>query len=145
MRKITRIAAFTGDENIENAISERIQWTGDFIEENDLALPGGKTPPDDWAPAMFKPEAGMHGFDLRCTSDGLLQDEQTCQAYGLPKDTGHAVLLGLEGDAEDLEAFCRKICDMSGMECHVMVDGNGGYEAEKILNCSGAPMDPDED
>lgn len=143
MDEITRIAAFTGNEAIETAISERIQWTGDFIEAHGLKLPNGIVPSDDWAPAMFTPEAGMHGFDIRCSFDALLQDEQGCLAYGLPETVGHAVLLGLEGNAGSLEAFCQKVCDMSGMDCHMLIDGDDKYEPEKVLTCSATPLDTD--
>ena len=143
MEKINRIAAFTGDKNIEIAISEHIQWTADFIEENDLKLPNGSIPSDDWAPAMFRPDANLHGFDLCCASDALPQDKQSCRVYGLPEDIEHAVLLALEGTENDLEAFCQNICNMSGMKCCIMTDENDGYKVEKVLNCSGNPMGPD--
>lgn len=143
MEKTVRLAAFTGNEDIELAVSERIQWTGDFIEENDLAMPDGTVPPDDWAPAMFRPEAGMHGFNIRCTSDGMLLDGNACKNYNLPDGTGHAVFLGLEGDAGEIEAFCRKICDASGLSCHLMAYEGDARRIEKTLAGAGGPMDPD--
>lgn len=37
MKEVMRIAAFTGDRNAETAISERLEYTGDIIEERPRA------------------------------------------------------------------------------------------------------------
>ena len=83
MNEILRIAAFAGDRDAETAISERLEYTGDIIEELGLALPDGGTPPDDWPCAIFTPEAGMYDFSLKCESDGLLDGGAACRGYGL--------------------------------------------------------------
>ena len=139
MNEILRIAAFTGDRNAETAISERLGYTGDIIEELGLALPDGGTPPDDWPCAIFTPEAGMHGFSLRCESNGLLDGEPTCRQYGLPDGVGHAVFMGLRGDQAEIDGFCQAVCDLSGMAGHVVRDADDGYRFEKTLAPSGGP------
>lgn len=139
MEEILRIAAFAGDKEIETAISERLEYTGDIIEELGLALPDGSTPPDDWPCAIFAPEAGMYDFSLRCESDGLLDSRATCRGYGLPDGVDHAVFMGLRGDQAEIDGFCQAVCDLSGMTCHVVRDAGDGYRFEKTLAPSGGP------
>lgn len=139
MKEILRIAAFTGDRDAETAVSERLGYTGDIIEELGLALPDGSNPPDDWPCAIFTPEAGMYGFSLRCESDGLLDSETACRGYGLPDGVVHAVFMGLKGDPSEIDGFCQAVCDLSGMTCHIVRDAGDGYEYEKTLAPSGGP------
>lgn len=141
MQKTTRITAFTGNFAIETAISERIEYTGDYIDENELTMPDGSTPPDGWPCAIFRPEAGMYGYDLDSGSSGTLSDERSCAAYGLPKGTGSAVFLALKGEAREIERFCQAVCDKSGMDCHLFLDSKNGYIIEKSIRGAGAPMD----
>lgn len=137
MKEVMRIAAFAGDKEIETAISERLGYTGDIIEELGLALPDGGTPPDDWPCAIFTPEAGMYGFSLRCESDGLLDGETACRGYGLPDAVDHAVFMGLRGDPSEIDGFCQSLCDLSNMTCHIIKDTGDGYRFEKTLAPSG--------
>lgn len=133
MKEVMRIAAFAGDKEIETAISERLGYTGDIIDELGLALPDGGTPPDDWPCAIFTPEAGMYGFSLGCESDGLLNGEAACRRYGLPDGVGHAVFMSLRGEPAEIDGFCQAVCDLSGMTCHVVQDTGDGYRFEKTL------------
>lgn len=137
MEEILRIAAFAGDKEIETAISERLGYTGDIIEELGLALPDGGNPPDDWPCAIFAPEAGMYGFSLRCESDGLLDGETACRGYGLPDGVDHAVFMGLRGGPAEIDGFCQAVCDLSGMTCHIVLDAGDGHKYEKTLAPSG--------
>lgn len=143
MNEILRIAAFAGDKNIETAISERLGYTGDIIEELDLALPDGGTPPDDRPCAIFAPEAGMYGFSLRCESDGLLDGETACRGYGLPDGVKHAVFMGLRGDQAEIDGFCQAVCDLSGMTCHIILDAGKEYQYEKTIAPSSEPGSAD--
>lgn len=143
MNEILRIAAFAGDKNIETAISERLGYTGDIIEELDLALPDGGTPPDDWPCAIFAPEAGMYGFSLRCESDGLLDGEAVCRRYGLPDGVDHAVFMGLRGGPAEIDGFCQAVCDLSGMTCHIILDAGKEYQYEKTIAPSSEPGSAD--
>lgn len=139
MNEILRVAAFTGDRDAETAISERLGYTGDIIEELGLALPDGSNPPDNWPCAIFAPEADMYSFSLRCESDGLLDGEAACRRYGLPDDVNHAVFMGLRGDPAEIDGFCQAVCDLSGMTCHVVRDAGDEYRFEKTLAPSGGP------
>lgn len=139
MEEILRIAAFAGDKEIETAISERLGYTGDIIEELGLALPDGGNPPDDWPCAIFAPEAGMYGFSLRCESDGLLDGETACRRYDLPDGVDHAVFMGLRGDPAEIDGFCQAVCDLSGMTCHIVLDAGDGHKYKKTLAPSGGP------
>lgn len=47
MSDVMKIAAFSGNPNIESAISERIEFTGDYIEEYNLKMANGQTPPEN--------------------------------------------------------------------------------------------------
>lgn len=44
MERIARIAAFTGNPALETAISERLGFTADYVEDNGLTLPDGARP-----------------------------------------------------------------------------------------------------
>lgn len=144
METITRIPAFTGNPEIETAISERLGYTGDYIDDNGLVLPDGSDAPEDWPCAIFKPEANMYGFDLSCEFDGTLFDKDSCAEYNLPKGTETAVYMGLTGTRSAIEGFCQNICNMSGMTCHLMEDTDDGYKLEKTLSPSGTPRTTDE-
>ena len=143
MKEVMRIAAFAGDKEIETAISERLGYTGDIIDELGLALPDGGTPPDDWPCAIFTPEAGMYGFSLGCESDGLLNGEAACRRYDLPDGVGHAVFMSLRGEPAEIDGFCQAVCNLSGMTCHIVRDADDGYRFEKTLAPSGGPEPAD--
>lgn len=122
MSKITRIAAFTGNPNLETAISERLNYTGDYIDNNNLKLKNGSNPPVDWPCAIFRPEANMYGYDLRCEFDGTLDSKDACDDYNLPEGTRSAVYMGLTGEESEIKGFCTALINKSGLVCHMMTD-----------------------
>lgn len=141
MEKIIRIAAFTGSPEAEKAISERIESTSDYIEDNGLQLPDRSDPPDGWPCAIFRPEASMYGWALDSSGSGCLEDEAACRAYNLPVGTQSAVFVILEGEDGQLEGFCQAVCDLSGMQCHVIMDTDDGYELDRTLAPANGPVD----
>lgn len=127
------IAAFTGSRTIETAISERLGITGDLIEQNDLYLPDGSLPPEDWPCAIFKPEADMYLYPVQCTSDGMLADRESCACYGLPEEISSAVYMILEGDEPDVMDFVQSVCDLSGMSCFLIEDLGTDYSITQTV------------
>lgn len=137
MSEITRIAAFTGNPNLETAISERLGYTGDYIDDNNLKLENGSNPPVDWPCAIFRPEADMYGYDLRCEFDGTLDGKDACDNYNLPEGTKSAVYMGLTGGESEIEGFCTALVNKSGLVCHLMTDA---YEPVKTLIPTTGPV-----
>lgn len=124
------MATFAGNADALAAIDETLSFTGDIIEELELKKPDGSVPEDDWAPAVFKPEAGMSGYDVRCTDSGYFQGvgEEIALEYNIPdgNDTGEYMML--EGPEEDIRAFCQGICDMTGSSCGLSIGNGDGSE-----------------
>ena len=137
MSYVMKIAAFSGNPNIESAISERIEFTADYIEEYNLKTTSGQTPPENWPCAIFKPESGLHCYYLKNDFGGTLDDRESCKEYGLPEDVQSAVYMSLEGDEDDIRDFCQAVCDMSGMTGYLLDDG---YELETTVTSMKVPM-----
>ena len=143
---ITRVAAFTGDQAVEMAISERLECTADYIEDKNLIHPDGGKPRDDWPCAIFRPEANMYRFRLSCDTAGLLCDERACRLYDLPDGTKHAIFMILTGEESEIHDFCQALCDLSGMTCHIMVEEDEADTClwEKTLTTTRTPKTPDD-
>lgn len=137
MSDVMKIAAFSGNPNIESAISERIEFTADYIEEYNLKTTSGQTPPENWPCAIFKPESGLHCYYLKNDFGGTLDDRESSKEYGLPEDVQSAVYMSLEGDEDDIRDFCQAVCDMSGMTGYLLDDG---YELETTVTSMKVPM-----
>lgn len=140
MSDVMKIAAFSGNPNIESAISERIEFTGDYIEEYNLRMANGQTPPENWPCAIFRPESGLHCFNLRNDFGGTLDDSKSCGEYGLPKGVQSAVYMSLEGDEDDIRDFCQAVCDMSGMTCYLLNGSDDGYKLDATVTSMKVPM-----
>ena len=93
MKEVMRIAAFAGDKEIETAISERLGYTGDIIDELGLALPDGGTPPVDGFCQAVCDLSGMTCHVVQDTGDGYRFEKTLAPSSGHGSADGFIDLL----------------------------------------------------
>lgn len=130
MYKINRIVAFTGNKDVKLAIAKRIRYTARYVKTHGLAL-HKKNPC-----AIFRPEAGMHKFEITCDFDGLICSKNICKDY--------ALLVDLTGTKDAVDGFCQALCDLSGMTCYAILDTGAGYESKLVAAPCGTPKSHNE-
>ena len=124
--QITQYATFTGNPAIETLLDEQfghfLENGNDLISAMNIRKPDGTVPPDDWAPAIFLPAAGLHGFNVLCYVSEILENlpAYIYEEYYIPRTTKHALSTLLVGTPSDIQGFCQQLCNLSGMCCAII-------------------------